>query len=340
MKINLVAVQAKPVLEDYRSARSFHAKMSDLTQRAVAQVDTGLPTLVAFPEGIGLFLSFAPFYYEQVKDCQTLAQVIMRVVPRNLLSFLGTALRYRSFGLKTAFVHTALKAEKIYCDTFSALAREHGVYLLGGSLYTPPIEYEASRGRHITAARVQNTAYLFSPKGLCLRRVPKLNFPPPLETRIGFRRGARSDLVPVDTALGRIGILVCFDGFFETLIEHYDGLGAQIVLKPSYNMHPWRAPWAHDRRLEEGEAWFRYGLPSIIQGRENILYGVNPMQVGKILDLEAEGLSNISWNTGDPSTPGEKALLAVADRPDEEAIVAATVDMPERRPAAILEGKA
>jgi predicted amidohydrolase len=337
MKVNLVAVQAKPVLEDYRSADAFHAKMSDLTQRAVSQVDTGLPTLVAFPEAIGLFLSFVPFYYEQVKDCRTLTEVIMRVMPRNLLPFLGTALRYRSFGLKTAFVHTALEAEKIYSDTFSALAREHGVYLLAGSIYTPPIEYEVSRGRHITAGRVQNTAYLFSPKGLCLRRTPKLNFSPPLETRIGFRRGARSDLVPVDTALGRIGVLVCYDGFFETLIEHCDGLGTQIIVKPSYLTGHWDTPWPFDGRLTEGEAWLRYGLPAMIQGRENILYGVNPMLVGKILGLEAEGLSSISWNTGDPSTPGEKALLAVAARADEETIVAATVEMPERRPAAVIE---
>jgi len=337
MKMNLVAVQARPVLEDYRSARAFHAKMSDLMQRAVSQVDTSLPTLVAFPEGIGLFLSFVPFYYDQVKDCETVAQVIMRVAPRNLLPFLGTAIRHRALGLKTAFIHTALQAEKIYSDTFSALAREHRVYLLAGTIYVPPVEYEVSRGRHIAAARVQNMAYLFSPKGLCLRRVPKLNFSPPLETRIGFRRGQRSDLVPADTALGRIGILVCYDGFFETLIEHYDGLGAQIIVKPSYNMHPWNTPWAFDGRLKEGEAWLRHGLPSIIQGRENILYGVNPMLVGKILDLEAEGLSSVCWNTGDPSTPGEKALLAIADRPDEEAIVAATVDMPERRPAPALE---
>jgi len=337
MKVNLVAVQAKPVLEDYRSADAFYAKMSGLTQRAVSQVDTGLPTLVAFPEAIGLFLSFVPFYYDQVKDCRTLAQVVMRITPRNLLPFLGTAFRYRSFGLRTAFVHTALKAEKIYSDTFSALAREHGVYLLAGSIYTPPIEYEVSRGRHITAGRVQNTAYLFSPKGLCLRRTPKLNFSPPLETRIGFRRGARSDLVPVDTALGRIGVLVCYDGFFETLIEHYDGLGTQIIVKPSYDTDRWDAPWPFDGRLTEGEAWLRYGLPAMIQGRENILYGVNPMLVGKILGLEAEGLSSISWNTGDPSTPGEKALLAVAARPDEETIVAATVEMPEGRPAAVGE---
>lgn len=339
MKVNLVAVQARPVLDDYRSARAFHAKMSDLMRRAASQVDTSLPTLVAFPEGIGLFLSFVPFYYDQVKDCETLAQVIMRVVPRNLFPLLGTAIRRRTFGLKTAFIHTALQAEKIYSDTFSALAHEHGVYLLAGTIYVPPVEYEVSRGRHIAAVGVQNTAYLFSPRGLCLRRVPKLNFSPPLETRIGFAHGRRSDLVPVDTALGRIGTLVCYDGFFETLIEHYDGLGAQVIVKPSYNMHPWNTPWAFDGRLTEGEAWFRYGLPAIIQGRENILYGVNPMLVGKILDLEAEGLSSVCRNTGDPLTPGEKALLAVADRPDEEAIVAATVDMPERRPATVLEGR-
>ena len=175
-----------------------------------------------------------------------------------------------------------------------------------------------------------NTAYLFSPKGVCLRRVPKVHLAPPVETRAGFSSGSKHDLVPVDTAIGRIGILICLDGFFETLIEHYDGLGVDIVVKPSYNTHEWDTPWYYGRGLKEGEAWMKYGLPAMIQGRENLRYGVNPMMVGKILDMHAEGVSNISWNTGDPSTPGEKALLAVAERPDEETVAAATVEMPER----------
>lgn len=330
MKLNLVAVQAKPVLEDYRDAVTFRRKMGSLMERAMAAVDPSHPTLVSFPEAIGLFLSFVPFYWDEVIASNTLAQVILKVVPKRLPTFLGAAVRNRAFGPQAAFVHTALEAEKVYSDTFAELARQHGAYVVAGSIYTPPVEYEGSRGRHLLSGRVYNTAYLFSPQGVCLRRVPKVNFPPPLETRIGFSHGGKHDLVPVDTAVGRIGILVCFDGFFQTLVEHYDGLGVDIVIKPSYNMHPWNTAWYFGRGLTEGEAWMKYGLPAMIQGRENIRYGVNPMMVGKILDLHAEGLSNISWNTGDPSTPGEKALLAVAERPDEEAVVAATVEMPER----------
>ncbi|MDP2950687.1 MAG: nitrilase-related carbon-nitrogen hydrolase [Chloroflexota bacterium] len=345
MKINLVAVQARPELSDYASADAFHAKMSGLMQRAAASVDCQQPTLVAFPEAIGLFLAFVPFYYDAVKGCRTITQVMLKVIPRNLGRLLGTAWKHKASGLvRAAFLDTALRAEKMYVDTFSSLAKEYGVYLLGGSMYTPPIENEPSKGgRHILGSRVYNTAYLFSPRGLILRRVPKVNLVRPLETSIGVSGGPKSELCPIDTALGRIGTLVCYDGFHHTLVEHYDALGAQIILNPSYNHDPWHAPWVFDRRLTQEEEWLRYGLPSIIQGRENIRYGVNPMMVGRIFDLEAEGRSSISVNTGRPGASLEDALLAIAARPDEEEIIFASVDMAptgpsgdERRPAALV----
>jgi hypothetical protein len=88
--------------------------------------------------------------------------------------------------------------------------------------------------------------------------------------------------------------------------------------------------------MTEGESWFRYGMPSMIQGRENIRYGVNPMMVGRIFDLEAEGRSSISVNTGHPGASLEDSLLAIAADPAGEEIVAATVEVAEeRRPAAV-----
>ena len=79
-KINLVAVQARPELADYASAHAFHTKMAALAQRAVAAVDRRHPTLLAFPEAIGLFLSFVPFHYDDVKDCRTLRQALLKVL--------------------------------------------------------------------------------------------------------------------------------------------------------------------------------------------------------------------------------------------------------------------
>jgi predicted amidohydrolase len=341
MKINLVAVQAKPELADYASAKAFQDKVSGLMQRAAAPVDREHPTLVAFPEAIGLFLAFVPFYYQRIRNCRTLSEVMLKVIPGNLKGLLGTAWRHKLWDVgklallnmsgfaRAAFLDTALRAEKIYVDTFSGLAREYGVHLLGGSIYTPPIEGEPSKGRHVVGSQVYNTAYLFSPQGLILRRVPKINLVPPVETSIGFSGGAKSELCPIDTPLGRIGILVCYDGFHQSLIEHYDALGTQILIKPSYNLHPWDARWWADRSLSEGEAWLRGGLPSIIQGRENIRYGVNPMMVGRVFDLEAEGRSSISLNTGRPGASLEDAILAIADTPTEEEIVWATVDVAE-----------
>jgi predicted amidohydrolase len=337
-KINLVAVQARPELADYASAEAFHAKMAALALKAVAAVDRRYPTLIAYPEAIGLFLTFVPFHYKDVKDCRTLRQALLKVLSRRLPSFLGAMWRYRTPSLRrAAFLDTALAAEKIYADTFADLAHEHGVYLLAGSLYTPPIEEEAVKGRYILGAQVYNVSYLFSPQGVVLRRIPKVNLVEPDETVAGFGRAPKSELCPVDTTLGKIGVLICYDAFHHTLVEHYDALGTDILVQPSYNNDAWDGPWSAGQGLTEGQAWMRFGLPSIIQGRENIRYGVNPMMVGRIFDLVGEGRSTISINTGRPGASLEDALLAIAGTPDGEEIVAATVDAPDGiRPAAVV----
>ena len=278
---------------DYRSAEAFYRKIAGLMERASRQADFSLPTLVSFPELIGMFLSFLPRYWEDLKD------------------------------------ETALEAERAYAETFSALARDFGVYVGAGSIAVPPVENEPSLGgRHLAGdSRVYNTSYLFSPRGVCLSRVPKAHMTPGFEERV-FDPAPESALLPVRTRLGCVGTLVCYDGFFETLVERYDALGVDILLKPSYNQHPWNAPSSYDPEHMEGEQWLRTGCPSIIQGRENIRYGVNAMLVGAVFeDVAAEGLSSVAVNTGRPGASWEEGALAIASRPDAEEIVAATVEM-------------
>jgi len=334
-RINLVAVQAKPELGDYRDAGAFRAKIASLMDRVAAEADLSLPTLVSFPELIGMYLSFVPFYWDDLKGETNLEGAATRIVMRDIASVPEAhraspeaAARY------LLFVQHAVETESAYTETFASLAREHGVYLGAGSVALPHMESEPSKGGlHIAdESRVFNTAYLFSPRGVCINRVPKVNLVPGFEQRV-FDPGPRSEVIPADTALGRIGTLVCFDGFHETLVERYDSLGVDILLKPSYNMHPWNTPWPFDESKLEGESWLGSGCPSIIQGRENIRYGVNAMMVGVVFeDTAAEGLSSVAVNTGVPGAPWKDGVLAMAATPDAEAIVVAVVDSVIQRP--------
>jgi len=325
MKLNLVAIQAKPQMSDYADAESFYRKMASLMEAASRQVDFSLPTLVAYPEGIGLPLAFVPQTYHQIGDAKTIFQVLVRAIPRNLPRFLGALLRFRTSVIRTVFLETALEAEDIYVSTFSTLAREHGVYLAGGCIYLPHIEEEAVKGRYAVSRAVYNQSYLFNPHGACLRRTPKINLAPPTEPRFGFSPGNRADVLPVDTKIGRLGTLVCYDAFHRSLIERMDAMGVEVLINPSHNERVWERPAGFNPGISVGEAWLRHGLPGMIQGREHLRFGMSPMLVGPVFDVQSHGQSRICQNINATTDP-RRALLAEA-RVDEEDIIYATVSV-------------
>ena len=330
MRVNLVAVQMRANLEDYASAEAFRRRMAGLMERAAGTVDFSIPSIVVFPETVGLWLSFVPEVYDQIRDCVTIQQALVRGIPRNLRRFLRASWRFRTLGVPTIFLETALEAEATYRATFSELARRYGCYLQAGTLYVPPIEDEPVKGRHLLERKVYNIAYLFGPNGLCLQRVAKLNLSPPLEHRFGFAPGDKTDLQPIETPLGRLGILICYDGFHESLVEHYDALGAQIILTPSHSDRNWEQPTGFNGAITVGEAWERHGIAPMIQGRLNIRYAVVAMMAGRVLDLEGQGCSHIAWNAGEVGAPTKRFLLAKASSHTGEEIVATTVELPEQ----------
>lgn len=326
MNVNLVAIQAKPVMADYADAEAFHAKMASLMEAASRKVDFGEPTLVVFPEGIGLPLAFVPYTFRHIGDARTIVKVLMRGLPPNLPRFTRALFRFRTSVIRTVFLETALEAEDIYASTFSTLAREYGVYVCGGCIYLPHIEEEAVKGRHVVSRKVYNQSYLFNPKGVCLRRTPKINLAPPTEPRFGFSSGNRADLMPIDTKIGRLGTLVCYDAFHRSLIERMDAMGVEVLINPSHNERRWEVPAGFNESITVGEAWMRHGLPGMIQGREHLRYGVTAMLVGPVFDVRSHGQSRICRNLGDLAVDPRSSLLAEA-RVDEEDIIAATVDV-------------
>ena len=128
-----------------------------------------------------------------------------------------------------------------------------------------------------------------------------------------------SELTAVDTSIGRIGTLICWDGFHHTLIEHFDALAVQMLLQPSY--------YAGAGPLENLDPW---SFISMIQGRENIKLGVAAFLVGAVFeDRRAEGLSYIARNTGRVGADREDAIIAIADQPDAETVVHVVVNLDE-----------
>jgi predicted amidohydrolase len=334
LKVNLVAVQPKTELSDYASVEAFQAKMSSLMARAMREVDGDLPTLVSFPELVGMYLSFVPYFWDDLKDETNLEKAGTKLVMKNIsrLDEEHRATPETAFR-RLAFIEHAVETERAYVDTFSSLAREHGVYLAAGSIALPPLEDEPSKGgRHVMdETKVYNMSYLFSPRGVCLSRVPKVNLTEPFEVRV-FDSGPKSELVPVDTPLGRVGTLVCWDGFHQTLVEHYDALSVDILLQPSYNQKLWNGPCSYDAPGTEGENRLRTTCVSMIQGRENIQYGIEAFMVGAVFeDMLAEGLSYIAQNTGRVGASWEEGVIAMAEKPDAEEVVAATVEVDGRR---------
>jgi hypothetical protein len=137
--------------------------------------------------------------------------------------------------------------------------------------------------------------------------------------------------MPAATAAGRIGTLLCFDGYHHTLIERYDSLGTEILVQPSYFDGP-------EIRFDgSGKVTPRYwDFISLIQGRENIQFGVAPFLVGAVFeDKRAEGLSFIARNLGSVDASWKEAIVAQTDDAYGEAVIAASVEL-ERSAAALV----
>ena len=328
-RANLVAVQVRAAIDDYANGKTFRRRMAGLMEKAAETVDFSMPTIVCFPETIGLWLSFVPEVYSEIKDAKTIQQAIIRGIRPNLGRFLRACWKFKTVGVTTIFLETALEAEAIYRETFSDLAKKYNCYIQPGTIYVPMIEDEPVKGRHITGRDVYNMAYLFNPKGVILQRVPKHNLSPPLEHKFHFASGDRLDLHPVNTALGRMGILICYDGFHESLVEQYDSLDVEIVLNPSHSDRNWEQPAGFNKAITVGEAWERHGVAAMIQGRPNIKYAVVSMMAGRVFDLEGQGCSHIACNAGEVGAPSEQWLLAQASSHTSEEIVVAQIEIPE-----------
>lgn len=105
---------------------------------------------------------------------------------------------------------------------FGALAREHRLHIVL-SLY--------ERAGHL----VYNAAVLLGPDGTLLGKYRKVSLPPS-EVAAGIAPGKEYPVF--ETNLGRIGMMVCYDGFFPEVARELAKNGAEIIAWPVWGCNP------------------------------------------------------------------------------------------------------
>lgn len=107
-------------------------------------------------------------------------------------------------------------------DYFARLARENHLHVVL-SLY--------ERSGHL----IHNTAVLLGPDGQLIGKYRKVSLPPG-EAAKGIAPGR--DYPVFDTALGKIGMMVCYDGFFPEVARELTKNGAEIIAWPVWGCNP------------------------------------------------------------------------------------------------------
>ncbi len=118
---------------------------------------------------------------------------------------------------RDAFARLAEPVDGTSVKRVQAMAREHSAHIVFGMPEREP-----------GTRRLYNSSVLVTPEGrtVAYRKVYPANFGP-FEEGLYFARG--DELPLVDTRLGKIGLLICYDSFFPELAKAYALKGADLL---------------------------------------------------------------------------------------------------------------
>jgi predicted amidohydrolase len=316
VRVDLVAVQAAIRPEHYRTAAAFRRRVLELTAAAVTGLPDGAPRVIAFPEAFAVPLLFwleTPDAVVRQRSAMAAALSLLRSQWREVLR---SAVMRRSASPALFYHVRAPVVWPVYEEAFRAAARASGAYLVAGSLFTPAMDWEPMQGFHPSGHAALNLGLVLSPRGAILARVAKRRLTPD-ETR-SFLTASPAAAPAIETAIGRISVLICLDAFHESLVEEADASGAWLLVQPSANNAAWEGPWTGDPAQVEGEAWLREGLAKKLEDREHLRYGINAMLNGSLYDVVFEGRSSVA---------AAGSYLALAEHHAGDAVVRASVKL-------------
>ena len=144
---------------------------------------------------------------------QAAAQKADFVVLPETLTYFGTGLKY---------VDCAESVPGPSTDYFGELARKHDLYIVAGLL---------ERDKHL----VYNVAVLLGPDGKIVGKYRKVTLPRG-EIEGGIMPGHEYPVF--ETRFGKVGMMICYDGFFPEVARELSNRGAEVIAWPVWGCNP------------------------------------------------------------------------------------------------------
>lgn len=153
--------------------------------------------------------------------CKLFAPLIEQAAEKRAdLVVLPETLTY--FGTGKSYAECAESVPGPSTKYFGQLAKQHDLYIVAGLL---------ERDRHL----VYNVAVLIGPDGEVLGKYRKVALPRS-EIEGGVTPG--NDYPVFQTRFGKVGMMICYDGFFPEVARELSNRGAEIIAWPVWGCNP------------------------------------------------------------------------------------------------------
>jgi predicted amidohydrolase len=154
-------------------------------------------------------------------NCRLYEPLIEEAAKRKAdLVVLGETLTY--YGLGKPFADVAEPIPGPSTEYFGRLARKHNLYIVAGLV---------ERSDHL----IYNTAVLLGPDGKLVGKYRKVTLPRG-EIEAGLAPG--DDYPVFETRFGKVGLMVCYDGFFPEVARRLSDHGAEVIAWPVWGCNP------------------------------------------------------------------------------------------------------
>ena len=155
------------------------------------------------------------------ENCRQYEPLIVEAAKQKAdLVVLGETLTY--VGLNKSYAELAEPVPGPSTEYFAELAKQHQLYIVAGLL---------ERSEHL----VYNVAVLLGPDGQIAGKYRKVCLPRS-EIEQGCAPG--SDYPVFETRFGKLGMMVCYDGFFPEVARELTNRGAEVIAWPVWGCNP------------------------------------------------------------------------------------------------------
>lgn len=194
-------------------------------------------------------------------------------------------------------------------DLYSSLARETGTVIVGSFF-----ERRAPGLYH-------NTAVVFESDGSIAGIYRKMHIPddPAYYEKFYFAPGDLG-FEPIDTSVGRLGVLVCWDQWYPEAARIMALKGAEILIYPT--AIGWESSDPDAEKERQRQAWM------IVQRAHAVANGIPVVTVNRVgHETDPSGLTNgiTFWGSSFASGPQGELLYLAPD--DEEAVAVVDIDL-------------